>query len=911
MLDLAGFTFDMIWQLIMGLVGTQIENAAVSYFDKKRIRRRVEVATEEVVEPLLPFLASERIPEEKQQRLIQTCIEELRPLTQEPEKLFQGSLDGQKIFDSLYANRDLPQVVVEDGLKDVYSLLFPRIATIVCKIPAAVKDWENEAWSENYRRFDEITVQLRNLFNLVDELATAESREADETLNMVRRALAQKIRFQLDITGLRSERPMEGKFEDFFVHPQFTERVFDQKDRKPTVIENQEESFSFFTQRPRTVITSGGGYGKSTWTKWFQREILSPKWDGIGIRIDLRRFASEPLVSIHSLIKEAVGTHLQENITSEKINSWIKGRKIVILLDGFDEIRPASRDEVLDWISNLCVMIHSCPVILTSRPLTTQQLDTLKNYWTFFEIEPFDEVRIIDYISRWYRYTPVLAESDRKVDPAELAKNWRLDQTIHPLTGNPLLLSTLLMVNHLDGSLPGGRSQLYKRYIEGMLGIWDDRRNVKATSISLTLDQKKQIIRGLALHMFLTERDSLDETDIKQWLEEFLPNIGASLSSDDVLTILRERTGLIVGPGVYSFIHKTIAEYLMADAVLQGDQKDLSGKRIDRLCLLENRENDRWNTVIFLWAGLAPVADVETFIAACIDNNSLSLGYGVLFDQFQRFPMFTKRRLLFLLGDHTGEIIFSKIHWVCPAPKELDGIKVPSLRLRDLGISSWTFLQNLLRRSIREGVIRWQDIAIFQGEVYNMIWLIFATSPSDIHEWKEVLKTPPETLDMNFQVFLVIASWSFSKFIGHPNSELESLLKAYQECYPSSVGLIPIVLISLGLEILLTYHEKLEAFPENRHITYLTQVLDILVNVFAELKVPDDLLIGTKEWRFRSSSPKKYRDKNVDLLSMFLREVKIIAEQNVIDQRLCRASVSYLTKLRELRSSIVDIGKPD
>jgi hypothetical protein len=43
-----------------------------------------------------------KIDEGKQRRLLETCVTELRPLSLEPEKLFQGSLNRQKIFDNLY-----------------------------------------------------------------------------------------------------------------------------------------------------------------------------------------------------------------------------------------------------------------------------------------------------------------------------------------------------------------------------------------------------------------------------------------------------------------------------------------------------------------------------------------------------------------------------------------------------------------------------------------------------------------------------------------------------------------------------------------------------------------------------------------------------------------------------------------
>jgi hypothetical protein len=231
--------------------------------------------------------------------------------------LFQDSLNGQKIFEELYANRDLPQVVIEDGLKEIYTLLCPRIATLLCRIPAAVKDWESEAWTENFRRFDEITTQLRALFGRVDELATSPAREADETLSLVRRTLAQKISLELDLTGLRADRPLMGKFDDFFVHPEIKGVWQDKGEEKVKVVGTSNESFEQFVRDSRgAIVIAPPGAGKSTWTRWLQRETLSTRWTGIGIRVELRRFSNASLLSLYDLIREAVSRHLAEELTA-------------------------------------------------------------------------------------------------------------------------------------------------------------------------------------------------------------------------------------------------------------------------------------------------------------------------------------------------------------------------------------------------------------------------------------------------------------------------------------------------------------------------------------------------------------------------------------------------------------------
>lgn len=702
-MTLEEFIFNLIVELVGGAIQGILQSVGSDFFEQRKIKRRIEDAVAHVVEPLLPFLSQERIPEDKQRRLIETCVDELRPLTEQPEHLFQGSLDGQKIFNQMYNNRDFPEVVVEDGLESVYSVLCPRIATMLCKISAAVKGWETEAWSENYRRLDEITIDIRNLFNKIDELTAQSAREADMTLARVRRTLAQKIGFAMDLTGLRAGQPQSGKFDDFFVHPEITEgkaerlmvrnasaEIFQHSEFILNIrkrIDTPDKSIQVFTEADnRTIVIGTAGAGKSTWSKWLQREIVNGQRTRIGIRVELRRFSSEPLPSLQELIREAAGRHLAEELTADHIAQWLDARQAVFILDGFDEVPIAKRDEVYDWIVDLSTAARSSPLVLTSRSLTTDHLDRLGEDWLGWVILPFDEDRIIDYIRRWYAHTPLLLDSSQVIDAENLARDWQNDPTIEPLTGNPLMLSTLLMVHHLDGSLPSGRSQLYQRYIDGMLGLWDDRRRIVVPT-ELSFQQKRRILRDLALQMFLQEQDQLDEPIVLEWLGGLLEEMNISSSAEDILAILRERTGLIVGPGVYSFVHKSIAEYLVAEAILQGEQRDENGDRIDRLYLLQHRDDDRWNSVTFFWAGLAPVADVETFIDQCNQAGSYDLGYGILYDQYERISREERRRWLLaaLSGEYElGPFVMGDRYWRYSRPVGMSHPGVPLFTLRSL-----------------------------------------------------------------------------------------------------------------------------------------------------------------------------------------------------------------------------------
>ena len=879
-MGLAEFIFGIITNLVSEVISTKYKE--LDFFKRLKIDSQVKTVIAEVVEPILPFLSQEKISEDKQRRLIEACVEELRPLTKTPDLLFKGSLNGQKIFDDLYVDRSLPTVVIDDGLTDIYTILFPHIATLICKIPSVVKDWETEAWSENYRRFDELITQLKTIFEKVDELATSSSKLADSTLKIARQKLTQKIELrELDLTGLRSENVTLGKFENFFVHPEIKEKIQEQDDQKlSNVVRTNNESFRLFAiNNNKTIITGQPGAGKSTWAKWLQREALSPKWDGICIRVELRNLLNKsfPLPSYQDIIRTEVGQHLSEDITSERIKKWIEEKQIIFILDGFDEIRHDARDLVCDWINALLLVLEKCPIILTSRPITTDHLERLQSSFRFWNIEPFDQDRIIDYIQRWYQYTPLLQDKSREINASELASNWLNDPTLGFLTGNPLLLSTLLTVHHLDGSLPNGRSKLYQRYVDGMLGVWDSRRTVNATSIELSLEEKRQLMQGLALKMFLREEEQIEESTALEIMKQLLSKMKKTFSEEDVLSSLRERSGLIIGPGIYSFVHKSLAEYFVAECVFQGDQRDEFGHRIDRLCLFEHRNDDKWNTVIFLWAGLAPIVDVESFIEQCIEIQLWDLAYGIIYDQYDRFSGELLR--IFLLKIIKSDVnikMRNKIYYTYSGSRifvESSDEICTSFMLRNLQQSIRTF-KNLLQKCVGDDLIQWSDNV---GNVMSdQLWIACSTSTKNIDNWRNCLHSSCQDNSLSRYLLLLSMEDLLSNTLLSNTLDIKNIVENYRNICSQTRELIPIALISIGIDIVsINPH-----FTQTGKINYPTfiEIIEVLPDDSIEYNDNEikNILVGTRDWKTRwlSSHRKVLKNEEAqcwDLLTNFIK----------------------------------------
>lgn len=897
------FALNLVIELLGGAIQAGVSYAAVPYFTRRKIERRVEDATAEVVESMLPFLSQERIPEDRQRRLIQTCVEELRPLAERPEMLFQGSLNGQKIFENLYRDRDLPQTVVEDGLRDVYALLFPRIATLLCKIPAAVKDWENEAWVESYRRLDEITSELRALFIKIDSLTAQTSKEADEILLTVRRTISQKIGLEMELTGLRADQPVAAKFDDLFVHP-IVKRIVSSKatgDRSEILLVTKDQSYGEFIRANMSVIiVAPPGAGKSTWAKWLQRETLVVRQGGIAVRVELRRLVGESLPTLNELIREASGKHLAEELTPELLSRWLKSNQVVFILDGFDEIRVHDRDSVQQWIIELKGAARSCPFVLTSRPLTTDHLESFGNGWLRWTIEPFNQGRIVDYIQRWHKHMPLLLEGAREINASDLAEDWISDPTIEPLTGNPLLLSTLLMVHHLDGRLPSGRAQLYRRYVDGMLGVWDDRRKVEAASIQFTLEQKRQILRGLALRMFLQEHDQLDEPVTIGIVEQLLQELSVTAPPEAVLALLRERTGLLVGPGIYSFVHKSVAEYLVAEAIVQGDQRDARGDRIDRFNLFEHRNDDRWNTVMFLWAGLAPVTDVEAFIDECEEGAHTRLAYGLLLDQYDRITKTKRRELLVALlsktyetdGDFGG-------NWVSSQPAS-DQAGLVALAFVIRGLSPDVDIEQLIYRAYEDGTLKWSDADGYHGLFRDILWTRVVTEPKSLDEWANALssKWPDITNSARTHWLLwVIERTLLSYLFGESIVDIMGIAKQLNNLDLNAPRVELLAFISSFItaeEPTSVYGKRSRVIPER-----INELLAVLVTLDFTL-LDQRWLIHTRSWTIGWFD----HDGAIDLVSLCIDKLTECSQHGFADKELASKAIRYLEEVLTLRGNI-------
>jgi hypothetical protein len=727
----------VIEKLVISAISKATSYAAQDFFQRRRVERAVETAAANVAETLVSFFASERVTEDLQYLLLEECRLALQPVVEDPSALFVGSLNGQRIFDDMFARGSIPSSVSEPGARALFEMVFVRIASVLCLVPAAVRDWEANAWKENYRRLDAMVAELKSVFDRVDAINTRLAGDVGSNVATLCKYLAQREAVEIDITGLRSDHAVHKTMEEMFVHPELSRSWDDRHAHFVEMLAMDNEYVTAFVSRGyRAVVYGAPGSGKSTWSRWLHRLALSELWDGLVIRIELKGIDFDQAPSVLALLRGAVGINFAEVVDADFLTGLVNSAKLALILDGFDEIGAAKRERALAWVHEVEAFLQKCSITITSRPLATDHLARLGKHWLKWVVEPFDVDRIVEYITKWYSTTE-LVDGTVAPDAVQLAEQWRGDNTISPLTGNPLLLSTLLMVHHLDGNLPNGRAELDDRYIRGMLGVWDDRRKIEQPT-KIDLESKRAILTDLAVEMLERGSDQLEEAEAIAVVREALLRLGESENEARVLEGIRERSGLLVGPGVYSFSHKTIGEFLVAQAVVQGDREMPDGSRLDAFKLFDQRQKDEWNTVLFLWAGLAPVATLEQFIRKCAEASDGPAAFGLLLDQYYRILPPLRSKLVASLRGCLNTITYDRplsyavggLARKRPAftDKAMIGMLTglashPNASIKTIARSQGR-LRTLIEKLIDDGLIAADDLRGLDATAKELVWML-------------------------------------------------------------------------------------------------------------------------------------------------------------------------------------------
>jgi hypothetical protein len=294
------------------------------------------------------------------------------------------------------------------------------------------------------------------------------------------------------------------------------------------------------------IVLAKPGEGKTTFLHWlFLSNLNSPKW--LPILITLRKQSSR--VYLQALFEQLKrGYHSRE----------LRKHRLLLLIDGYDEISEDERKELSELLLRFSVFEHM-QFVLTCREF--YEIYELKA--PRFEIAPFERIDALHYVDAFGKayVSQISAESlIQELDARQFGSFW----------AHPLLLALICVLRSRKGELkaqelPKSSIGLIRRALDTLAFRWDEEKGIDRKSV-VDIDGEDRI-RCLMQVAYLMSSPIEAEHNVARFVRVYLGLI--QRTDVDPRTLLIETAQFFgvfvpVGEMHWTFTHKTIYDYLAA-----------------------------------------------------------------------------------------------------------------------------------------------------------------------------------------------------------------------------------------------------------------------------------------------------------------------------------------------------------
>ncbi|MGX9886349.1 NACHT domain-containing protein [Streptomyces sp. NPDC002276] len=381
----------------------------------------------------------------------------------------------------------------------------------------------------------------------------------------------------------------------------------------------------------RVLLRGEAGSGKTTLLRWlaitaargaFTAELAD--WNGLTpVFVKLREYSGRSLPKKPEELLDGVAG----NITGIMPRGWVERQlhdnKVLLLVDGVDELLGSERRSVRDWLRKLLGTYAGIRVVVTSRP-TAAGADWLRREdFTALHLDRMTPPDLAAFVRQWHEAVRELGdELPCGVDELPCYEQSLLNSLkdrahLQSLAGTPLLAAMLCAMHLNRGSqLPRDRMELYRNALHTLVHDRDADRGVPSAQDSkLSLSDKLVVLRDLAWRLSDNNRSEIA-------LDQAAVHVTAKLTAmrhlevqdgHGVLEQLRDRSGILRSPveGRLDFVHRTFQEYLAAK---EATEEDRIGNLVGRAHL------DLWRETIIMAAGHANSRQREELLDGILDR---------------------------------------------------------------------------------------------------------------------------------------------------------------------------------------------------------------------------------------------------------------------------------------------------
>ncbi len=392
----------------------------------------------------------------------------------------------------------------------------------------------------------------------------------------------------------------------------------------------------------KLMVLGKPGAGKTTFLQYLAIHCNQGAFQAnqVPVFIRLNNFAEDALDEDKFSLLDYINQKFSSSgVSAQEVETLLHHGRVLMLLDGLDEVPEAASDEVIKQIRKLSEKYYKNKLIITCRLAASEYRF---QGFTEVEIADFKPAQIENFAKKWFvavaRNSPELGlkKASLFLEQMELPQN----QPIRELAATPILLNLTCLVFQTKGNFPTKRSDLYKQGLDLMLIRWDEARGIKRDDVyrNLSLPHKLQLLTQIAAITFEKGDYFFEENTLQLLIADYLRTLTSDrvdssvfeLDSAAVLKSIETQHGLLVERArqIYSFSHLTFQEYFTARSIVASSEVSLQQ-------LVSHLTEQRWREVFLLTAQMLPNADrllqlmkqqVDALVfAPTVDSNRPSL----------------------------------------------------------------------------------------------------------------------------------------------------------------------------------------------------------------------------------------------------------------------------------------------
>ncbi len=362
----------------------------------------------------------------------------------------------------------------------------------------------------------------------------------------------------------------------------------------------------------KLMVLGKPGAGKSTLLKSIASKCIKPndnqldeRWlqDYIPVFITLERLARKSAEEEKFSIRDAIQRQFDHWGMAEAAEPILKQGRLLILMDGLDEVPTRHSESVIWKIRYFCEEDYAANrFIITCR---TQSLKSRFEGFTEVEIADFTPEQVARFIQNWFAVVVGNAEAAELAE--RLIRQLQQNKPIAELAVTPILLNlTCSVFRDERGKLPTKRAELYEKGLKDLL-----QRLARPEALGeedlfkrLTPDDKENLLAQVAYTLFEDNEYFPEQHKLERLLANH-PKIPPS-EAEQVLRALESQHGLIIerSEGYFSFSHLTFQEYFAAKYIVNSSTPEEAFQH-----LVKHITEPRWREVFLLTIGMLPNAE--------------------------------------------------------------------------------------------------------------------------------------------------------------------------------------------------------------------------------------------------------------------------------------------------------------